>query len=812
MLSLRGYRKNVQGLPDLLPYVMLADRGVMVNKDGSLMAAWEFRGQDTASSTEEELDQAAYQVNQALMSLGTGWMMHVDALRRPATGYPEPGLSQFGDEVSALIDEERRAFFARASCFETTTILTLTYKPSYSVTTGLLGDRQTFEKSLTEFKAAIDNFEDLLASVLELERLEEYQDEDEHGQKHGYSTFLAYIQQCLTGDFQPVRLPGPCAMYLDGLLGGQDLVTGFEPKIGDKYLLVLSIDGFPLESCPSILEVLSGLPLPYRFNSRFIALDQLDAVKATEDYRKGWTQQIFGFLDKYFKNPNARANRDAAIMAEDAERAKADAQSGLISFGFLSSTVVLMHEDLDFLRERAKYVKREIARLGFNVRVERHNAVEAWLGSLPGNWKENVRRPLVSTLNMAHFMPLSSIWPGAAECPCPFYPPESPPLMVCTTDGSTPFRFNLHVGDLGHTLILGPTGAGKSTFLALICAQFQRYRHSQVFVFDKGLSMLPLCLGVGGAHYDLGEEDSALAFSPLRRIHESEAEMAWACDWLAGLLEVQGVKLEPRELEAIAIAVGDLRSQPELSRPLNHFMALMPQNSRLRAGLAQYCRYRDRDGREKQGPAARLLDANDDRLGLSDFMVFEIEELMNMGEKSMIPVLLYLFHRLEKALDGRPSLLVLDEAWLMLGNPVFRNKIREWLKVLRKANCAVVLATQSLSDAARSEILDVLAESCPTKVFLPNFEAGNETQREQYKGLGLNSKQIQIIAHGTPKRDYYVTARGAGRREMRLALGPKTLAFVGAGSKEDIAQIRNLHAHFGAEWTREWLRYKRALD
>ena len=85
-----------------------------------------------------------------------------------------------------------------------------------------------------------------------------------------------------------------------------------------------------------------------------------------------------------------------------------------------------------------------------------------------------------------------------------------------------------------------------------------------------------------------------------------------------------------------------------------------------------------------------------------------------MGDRNLIPVLLYLFRRIEKRLTGEPSLLILDEAWLMLGHPVFRDKIREWLKVLRKANCAAVLAPQSISDADRSAIIDVLKEICPT--------------------------------------------------------------------------------------------------
>ena len=102
---------------------------------------------------------------------------------------------------------------------------------------------------------------------------------------------------------------------------------------------------------------------------------------------------------------------------------------------------------------------------------------------------------------------------------------------------------------------------------------------------------------------------------------------------------------------------------------------------------------------------------SEDGLTEAPFTVFEIEELMALGERTSIPVLLYLFRRFERSLKGQPAYLLLDEAWVMLGHPVFRAKIREWLKVLRKANCAVVLATQTLSDAARSGILDVLSNS-----------------------------------------------------------------------------------------------------
>ena len=176
---------------------------------------------------------------------------------------------------------------------------------------------------------------------------------------------------------------------------------------------------------------------------------------------------------------------------------------------------------------------------------------------------------------------------------------------------------------------------------------------------------------------------------------------------------------------------------------------------------------------------------------LASSSVFEIEELMNLGEKYALPVLLYLFRRIERSLRGQPAAIILDEAWIMLGHPVFREKIREWLKVMRKANCMVVMATQSLTDAARSGILDVIVESTASKVFLPNVYARDEDTANLYKRMGLNSRQIEILATAIPKQQYYYVSE-KGRRLFELALGPLALSFVGATDKESLAAIRTL--------------------
>jgi type IV secretion system protein VirB4 len=173
-------------------------------------------------------------------------------------------------------------------------------------------------------------------------------------------------------------------------------------------------------------------------------------------------------------------------------------------------------------------------------------------------------------------------------------------------------------------------------------------------------------------------------------------------------------------------------------------------------------------------------------------------------------VLLYLFRRIERSLRGQPAAILLDEAWLMLGHPVFRAQIREWLKVLRKANCLVLMATQSLSDTAQSGILDVIVESTATKIFLPNVYARDEDTAALYRRLGLNARQIEILATAVPKRHYYVVSE-YGRRLYDLALGPLALALVGVSDKASVATIKRLEAEAGPAWVQQWLAL-RGLD
>jgi type IV secretion system protein VirB4 len=201
------------------------------------------------------------------------------------------------------------------------------------------------------------------------------------------------------------------------------------------------------------------------------------------------------------------------------------------------------------------------------------------------------------------------------------------------------------------------------------------------------------------------------------------------------------------------------------------------------------------------------LDADDDRLDHADVLCFEMEELMH-GKSAVLPVLTYLFHRLEERFDGSPALLILDEAWVFLDDPLFAGRIREWLKVLRKRNVSVVFATQSLTDIQRSAIAPAIIESCPTRIFLPSPQATEPQLRTVYEGFGLNDRQIELIARATPKHDYYYHSR-LGSRLFDLALGPVALAFVAASMPHDHQAMDRLQAIRGMEsFASAWLRHK----
>jgi type IV secretion system protein VirB4 len=548
------------------------------------------------------------------------------------------------------------------------------------------------------------------------------------------------------------------------------------------------------------LDELNRLAFPYRWSTRAIALDKTDATRILTRIRRQWfakRKSIVAILKEVMTNEaSALLDTDAHNKAMDADVALQELGSDLIGQAYVTATVTVWDEDARIADEKLRLVEKVIQGRDFTCIVESVNAIEAWLGSLPGHVYANVRQPPVSTLNLAHMIPLSAVWAGAQRNEHL----GGPPLLFAKTEGATPFRLSLHVGDVGHTLVIGPTGAGKSVLLALIALQFRRYWRSQVFAFDFGGSIRAAALAMGGNWHDLGGalSDDALepvALQPLAAIFDP-AEQAWAAEWVAGILAREGITVTPEVKEHLWSALTSLASAPIGERTLTGLSVLL-QSGALKRALQPYC---------LGGPWGRLLDAEAERLGDADVQAFETEGLIGTGAAPA--VLAYLFHRVESRLDGRPTLLIVDEGWLALDDPTFGAQLREWLKTLRKKNASVVFATQSLADIETSAIAPAIVESCPTRLFLPNERAIEPQITTIYRRFGLNDRQIEILARATQKRDYYCQSR-RGNRLFELGLGPVALAFSAASSKVDQAAIANVLAEHGRdEFAVQWLRHK----
>ena len=237
--------------------------------------------------------------------------------------------------------------------------------------------------------------------------------------------------------------------------------------------------------------------------------------------------------------------------------------------------------------------------------------------------------------------------------------------------------------------------------------------------------------------------------------------------------------------EHLWTALTSLASAPVGERTITGLAVLLQSND-LKQALRPFC---------IGGAYGHLLDAESEHLGEASVQAFETEGLIGTGAAPA--VLAYLFHRIEDRLDGRPTLLIVDEGWLALDDEGFAGQLREWLKTLRKKNASVVFATQSLSDIDRSAIAPAIIESCPTRLLLPNERAIEPQITAIYGRFGLNDRQIEILARAMPKRDYYQSRRG--NRLFELGLSDVALALCAASSKTDQAAIEIVLAKHGRD-------------
>ena len=763
-------------LADRLPWAILMERATVYGKPGTFQTTFEFRGPDLYSASRSEIDAICARVNNTLKRPGARWAYFFEARRQKSRAYPQ---STWPTQAGALIDGERRKSFQTESAhFATRYYFTLTYlTPEERV--NRLADRffmrdsgpaVDYTRQLAYFHGEVDRIFDILQAVFPMTR------------RLSDAELLTYLQSTIsTTDRHGGLLNAPPPPeIIDWLLPDQLLRGGLDMQLGEEHLKVLTLTGFPMASHAGMLDALTRLDFEYRWMTRFICLPREKALSEIKKRSRKWFAKrksvLVLFKEAFFNQPESDIldNSDAVTKARECGQFAEMVSAGTVSAGYYTSTFVLWDKDREQLNQKCRAIRQIIGSAGFACIDETYNALQAWFGSLPGHCWANVRRPIVSSMNLTHLIPLAADWDGPAKD----HHLDAPPLFYAKTAGA-PFRFCLHSGDVGHTFICGPTGSGKSVLLSFMAASFLRYKDARVVMFDKGFSALGITAAMNGTHYDLGADDQ-IVFQPLKDI-DRESERAWALEWLQDIVVKEGLAITPELKNELWRTLASLSGYGPQDRTLTGLSALV-QSVALRDAL---------NGYTVEGSGGHLLDASADSLQNARWQCFEMDYLMHYQPRAVVPVLTYLFHQIDRRFSGPPGLIILDEVWLFLDHPVFAARIREWLKTLRKRNVSVVFATQTLADITESTIVSTLADACPNRIYLPNARAREEALRTQYQRFGLSTRQIDIIARAIPKKEYYLQAAD-GNRKFDLDLGPIALALCGSSSREDIRLIKEL--------------------
>lgn len=789
---LKEYSEEKGKLSSYVPWICLIDKGVVLNKNGTLQKTLKYRGYDLDSSTVYELKNINAKLNDVIKRLGQGWSLNVEARRKRCTDYIEAK-----NEILAIdiIEKERKLNFLENEHFESEYYLTIVQLiPTdnskkvgeifleYAKKSEILD--KTLENFNKEFKKILNLFKEIFLEVTELDDEETY----------------TYLHSCVSTKTDKVIVPEiPYAMA--NYLCDSDLVGGLKPKLRGKEIRCISIQGFPNYTVPGFFDVLNRLNIPYRWITRFLMLSKLEALSKMErKYKNIFSQRLSLFQRVYAeltgeKEENSRKlNEDALNKANEVRTQIALTTGDYVSQGFYTCTLIVDGDSIDEVEERVDLISKTINNMGFITIEESINSVEAFLGSIPGNITNNIRMPILNTITLSHLLPVSSVWGGDSWNKHL----NEPPLIYTKTKGSTPFRFNIHIEDIGHSAIVGPTGYGKSVLLGLIASSFMKYKDSRVYFFDKDASSRVLTYAVGGEFHDLGNDE--LSFQPLANIEIVE-EKEWAYGWILEILEQENIKVSPTQKEKIWKALDNLVKTPIELRTISNFYTSV-NDREIKEALIPY---------KIGGALGKYFDSDKDTLNFSRWQVFEMNQVIN-NKKGITPLLSYIFRRIENSLDGSPCIIILDECWMFFDNPIFAAKIREWLKVLRKKNCSVIFATQELGDILNSKLFTTVLDACQTKVFLPNPNAFADNYIPIYQKFGLNKTEIEIISKATKKKEYYYKST-KGSRLFELDLKEKTLSLIASSDLAKQNKAKELKEIYrdANDFTREWLSYGESI-
>ena len=700
-----------------LPWLSAPDDDVILTRQGDLMASAVVTGQDSFTSEEAELTLATASLARLVGQLGEGFGFYITKLTLPDA----PALKPFEvEDFAGAVDRRWQAHLTARALKRRVLLVTLILRPTLLNRMPILGSlfRSGFVEDMGARRERLNEAMGLMAGVcqgLGFRRLTVTSGE--------WLGLLGVILGQPSANIQamPGQFIAEGMTSLQAVFGGKQvrLDTGIGTRVGT----IFSVKTYPARTWARMLD---ALELPFD-------------IVVTNSFTPARNNEIEERIKRTARQ--MRASEDAAeTLRQELVDAADSVASGRLVFGKHHLSVMVTAETEEELEDAASEVWRAGQDCGATLVRESFAARAVWFAQAPGNWAYRPRTALVSAQNFAHLAALHRVAEGRPRSQSPW----GETISALPTVTSSLYRFNFHdkgsrgsEPSAGHTLVLGRTGSGKTLGTAFLMAQARR-THARIIVIDKdrGLEMAVRAMGGSYSAIRIGE---ATGLNPFQT-ETDERGAAWLTDWLGDILT--GVRgFETAQTVSLNAAVRQIVSADARLRTFDGLSTLVASTDD-EGDLVSRVREWGQGGRHGWlfGPgAASEISLAEDVVGI------DMSEILDLGtERSAL--LAYLFRRIERVIeDRRPTLIVIDEAWKMLDDPIFVKRLHDWLVTMRKKNAAVMMLTQTPTHLTQSKVGQIIAESVVTQLLYPNPRANPE----DYRILRLNEKEAEFLCTPT---------------------------------------------------------------
>ena len=767
------FSKREVSVADFIPYRYHWDKETIITKNRELLKIIKLEGFSFETSDDEDVDMKKLVRNSLFKSMAEGTFgMWFHMVRRRQSGFPKGKMPPgFADAVNRQWFQKHHSkntyvnelyvTIIRKHDTEGAAIIGHWFNELNVKSDSVARDQalQEAHKELTEaVYRVVATLKDYGARVLTV-------NETEQG---AFSEPMDFLRRLINCDPQPTSVLVPtmdASHYLPSnrLYFGDKAIEVRGPTFR-KFASVVSIKEYSPATAAGIMDAFLQLPFEFIISQSF-----------------GFHNRQTNIGSMQIRQRRMMAAEDVAIsQVAEISDALDMAMSGHVAFGTHHLSVLCLEDNVRALEDVTSMAIAELVNVGITPVREKLFMEQVFWAQLPGNFDYVGRKADINTLNLAalaslHNYPVGKIagnhWGDA--------------VTVFDTSSGTPYYFNFHLRDVGHTTIIGPTGAGKTVLMNFLCAQAQKF-HCRMFMFDKDRGADIFVRALGGK-YTVIEPGHPCGFNPLQ-LSDTMENRNFLCEWLKSMVTVHDEPFTAEDMARVQEAVaGNYKLDPKdrILRNIAPFMGLEGPGtiaSRLRMW-------------HSGGQYAGLFDNEADIVDFSENVIFGYEMGEVLSDRvSLAPTLLYLFHRIHLSLDGTPTIIVLDEAWALIDNKIFAGKIKDWLKTMRKLNGMVVFATQSVEDATNSAISDTLVQQTATQIFLPNPKA-----TEAYKkAFMISDREFNLLKTTDPGSRYFLLKQGKDVVVARIDLsGMEEAVNLLSGRAETVAVCDRVRAEVG---------------